>query len=135
MQKWLSILLIINILASSLPSNFVIPIFEFGNLIAHYQEHKNEAQEYSFFQFLEEHYNDEKHIASDPTHHEKLPFHHHHNDNCSHIALQLPVLLPQFEVASLVFVSHELTARKLIIQSPQCNASHFSGDIWQPPKV
>jgi hypothetical protein len=135
MHKYLSIFLIINLLASILPSNVVVSVFEFGNLIAHYQEHKNEAKEYSFLQFLEEHYNDEKHIASDPSHHEKLPFHHHHSDNCGHVALQLSVLLPPSEVSFFAFITPEIVSQKLIVQSPQCNASHFSGDIWQPPKV
>jgi hypothetical protein len=135
MQKYFSIFLIINILASTLPSSCVVAIFKIGNLISHFQEHKNESSNYNFREFLEEHYSENQHKEADHEKHKDLPFHHHHQNNCCHLAFQLPVLLPKNEVMCFVFTTHEIVTQKIIAQSPQCNASHYSGDIWQPPKV
>jgi hypothetical protein len=136
MKKYLVIYLVCNILASScLPINEIMSILNFGNLIVHYQEHCKATQNYDFFQFLEQHYSDKNHIASDPSHHKKLPFHHEHKDTCSHFASQMPAFFPIDEVKCFATSINDFVFVKLVIQSPQCHSAQFSGDIWQPPRV
>ena len=132
MQKWLHTYLILNILASTLPSSYAISILKLGNLAIHYHHHQSEGQSRNLLSFLTDHYT-AKHHEEDHKNHENLPFHNHHHDQ-QNLSPQSPFLLPQLHEI-VAFPKLEMVSNPLIFRSQQWLSSLFSGDIWQPPKA
>jgi len=133
MTKWLSIYVILNLSALTLPKSYTISIFRLGNLIAHYHHHENASGDHNIFTFLSSHYLNQTHHEASHEDHENLPFHSHHRDNFS-FTLQSPSLLPQ-PTSNLTFPKLVIISSITIIQLLQWISSFYPNEIWQPPRA
>jgi hypothetical protein len=84
-------------LISFFPKTDTSYLWDFSNLLKHFQEHQNK-ENIDFWQFLWLHYADTEHPKQDQNH-KKLPFHHQHAECVGSIIL--PVA--DFEINQKVF--------------------------------
>ena len=103
-------------------------LLRLGSFVAHYFEHKEADKDLSIADFIELHYNGDKHDAD----HDKdmqLPFKQHH---CSLHANML-VTSPQLHPLHLQHPVPAPAAHSPVFDSKAIPSSYLS-KIWQPPK-
>lgn len=120
----------------------LLPIFLFGalvpvqaqeeltklsSLLEHFQEHKLETPELTFFTFLKMHYGEEFANHRSAHDHSELPMKTAHN----HAHVPVPVVLPSFDF--FVPKAPASIGRQLVF-ADQSYSFTFPHDIWQPPK-
>ncbi|MBI5915510.1 MAG: hypothetical protein HY842_09045 [Bacteroidetes bacterium] len=121
---------------------FLLPIFLFGALVpgqaqeeltrlpvlwGHYQTHRQEVPETTFFQYFKLHYGDgfAKHRSAHD--HSKLPM----KSGENHLHAPAPTDLPEF---ALVHLQLPPTVGKAPVFIDQIYSFLLLHDIWQPPK-
>ncbi len=98
-------------------------------LLEHFQEHKSENQDLSFFAFVKLHYANSQHHQQDHQEHHELPFSSHHQHNCS-------VHQVIYTVPNLAFVlHHEPATQENQVEYQTPSDLVLSTSIWQPPRL
>lgn len=100
-------------------------------LIHHYSEHVHDEKnaDFSFFDFLAEHYDGTIDHSDSHHDHEDLPFK-TINPNIAQVLITLPQ--PSFSIVQVTFVQTKL---KKSFQHNDDHSNTYLNSIWQPPRI
>lgn len=98
-------------------------------MISHFQQHKNNAESFSFVDFFDLHYgaSAEQHDKQEHEQHKGLPFK-THDCTTSHISMILTDFEPNIESSFGLTISYNNFYESAY-------SSDFCQSIWQPPKL
>ncbi|MBX2895576.1 MAG: hypothetical protein KF763_09035 [Cyclobacteriaceae bacterium] len=98
-------------------------------MISHFQQHKNNAESFSFADFFDLHYgaSAEQHDKQEHEQHKGLPFK-THDCTTSHISMILTDFEPNIESSFSLTISYNNFYESAY-------SSDFCQSIWQPPKL
>jgi len=103
-------------------------MLKFPTLIEHYNEHRNQNESISFFDFISLHYIDSKSHGAEDAHDSSLPFKSH--DHCQALA-SMVARLPDGQ-CELSPMSSPVEKTAVELEVAPCFS--YSSLIWQPPK-
>ncbi len=133
MKNWLVIYLIFSFSALTLPKSYTISIFQLGNFLTHFHDHKAEDNETNIISFLRAHYFEKHHHDANHEEHPELPFQHHAR-GIINIAAQLPFILPQL-LPNVTYSTLTHSGNAMIANSQLIHSASYLDEIWQPPRV
>jgi hypothetical protein len=101
-------------------------LMKFPELVKHYFEHKESAQNLSFLDFLNLHYSSDSKNTDQHDHHQ-LPFKSH---ECQHAQILIVDAIPTYEMPAVYAPEREFYCKE-----KNFVFSEVLGSIWQPPQV
>lgn len=127
-----NILLVVFVLALTIPKGFWHFAVHTPAFIEHFHHHNQEHSPVSVFEFIAEHTTDtHSHNHEKGNHnHDNLPFHHHHHstDNSQTLIFFPFTNKENIKTCLLAPLAVKITSRQFF------HSSEFPQSIWQPPK-
>lgn len=110
---------------------FAPELMKLPMLVAHYQEHQTLEEELTLSAFLDLHYADHGHEATDHEDHESLPFHHHHGANIDGCTCKVWSAGP----TAVVSFPHTMGDRPQVPSADGARSQGHPSARFQPPRT